>query len=123
MKTPELTSRKHGLVTIHRLTNFELPYDDARDPAWEAGVDALPWTRRPNDTCAKEGPCPRCGHPIAFVEEAPGDSRADDQGKFEECNCGVIHPGTPEGRIGCGANGLISRAGSALSADSEGTSR
>ena len=108
------------------MTDFEIPYVDARDPAWEAGVDALPWTQRHDDTCSKTGPCPRCGHPIAFVEEAPasGESRgAGDKGKFEECNCGVIHPDTPEGRIGCGANGLIRRAGSELNADSEGTRR
>jgi hypothetical protein len=110
---------------MRRLTDFEIPYDDTRDPAWEAGVDRIPWRRRHDDTCSKTGPCPRCGHSISFVEEAPagGESRgADGQGKFEECNCGVIHPDTPEGRIGCGANGLISRAGSSLSADSEGTS-
>jgi hypothetical protein len=109
---------------MHRLRDLELPYDDTRDTAWEAGVDELPWTRRHDDTRSKQGPCPRCGHSIIFVEEAPGgDGRtADGQGKFEECNCGVIHPGTPEGRIGCGANGLISRAGSALSAGSSSTS-
>jgi hypothetical protein len=107
------------------LTSLDLPYDETRDPRWEAGVDALPWTRRHDDTCSKHGPCPRCGHPIGFVEEAAASSDAedDDQGKFEECNCGVIHPGTPEGRIGCGANGLIRRAASSLSSDSWGTNR
>jgi hypothetical protein len=104
------------------LTDFEIPYDDSRDTAWETGVDRISWRRRHDDTCSKTGPCPRCGHSITFVEEAP-TNEADAQGKFEECNCGVIHPGTPEGRVGCGANGLISRAGSSLSADSKGTKR
>jgi hypothetical protein len=107
------------------LPNLDLSYDESRDPDWEAGIDALPWTRRHDDTCSKHGPCPRCGHPIGFVEEAPAAAAPveDDQGKFEECNCGVIHPGTPEGRIGCGANGVIRRASSALNADSWGTNR
>ncbi len=89
----------------------ELPYDDTRSPDWEAGVDALPWVHRDDETTAKKaGPCPRCGHSIVFVEEARPrveDRPESEQGTFEECNCEVRHPGTPEGRIGCGANGLI----------------
>ena len=91
----------------------EIPYDGSRDSAWEAGVDALPWVRGGEETAAKQGLCPRCGHEIAFVEAArpaSEDRAKSEQGMFEECNCGVRHPGTPEGRIGCGANGLIRRA-------------
>ncbi len=114
------------LARMRRLANSDLPYDDRRDPDWEAGIDDLPWNRRHDDTCSKHGLCPRCEHPIGFVEEAPvrpGDPDEHDQGRFEECNCGVVHPGTPEGRIGCGANGLIRRARSQIKAGNEGTSR
>jgi len=91
----------------------ELPYDETRDPRWEAAVDELGWVRTSDETVCKQGPCPRCGHEVTFVDEArsAADARAEDEsGMFEECNCGVVHPGTPEGRIGCGANGLIQRA-------------
>lgn len=90
----------------------ELPYDETRDPRWEAAVDELPWVQTSDETVCKQGPCPRCGHEVTFVDEArPADERAaNEPGMFEECNCGVVHPGTPEGRIGCGANGLIQRA-------------
>jgi hypothetical protein len=104
------------MATIHRLTNVDLPYDESRDPIWAAAVDGLPWVRLRDDTATKQGSCPRCGHTITFVEEcrpaAPGEDADDgeDQGMYEECNCNVRHPGTPEGRIGCGANGLIRRA-------------
>jgi ribosomal protein S27AE len=90
----------------------ELPYDDTRDQGWEAAVDELAWVRTGEETVTKRGPCPRCGHAVAFVHEArPSENRAaDERGVFEECNCGVRHPGTPAGRIGCGAHGLIRRA-------------
>lgn len=101
--------------------NGDLPYDETRDPRWEAAVDELPWVQTSDETVCKQGPCPRCGHEITFVDEArpPSDVRAEgEQGMFEECNCGVVHPDTPEGRIGCGANGLIQRAqGSAPTQD------
>lgn len=91
----------------------ELPYDETRDPRWEAAVDELSWVQTSEETVCKQGPCPRCGHEFTFVDEArpAGEERAEGEpGMFEECNCGVVHPGTPEGRIGCGANGLIRRA-------------
>lgn len=91
----------------------ELPYDETRDPRWEAAVDELIWVQTSEETVCKQGACPRCGHQVTFVDEArpAADDRPEsEQGMFEECNCGVVHPGTPEGRIGCGANGLIRRA-------------
>lgn len=101
------------IATIRRSMNGELPYDETRDPRWEAAVDELPWIRTSDETVCKQGRCPRCAHEITFVDEVrpPSDDRADGEQKmFEECNCGVVHPDTPEGRIGCGANGLIQRA-------------
>lgn len=101
------------VATIFDSMAPELPFDETRSPAWEAGIDALPWIRRSDETAYKQGPCPRCGHPLCVVEEARPRARdrpAGEQARFEECNCGVRHPGTPEGRIGCGANGLITRA-------------
>ena len=92
----------------------EIPYVEIRDPRWEAAVDELPWVRTSEKTACKRGPCPRCGHGVTFVDEArPSEEEprpGAELGMFEECNCGVVHPGTPEGRIGCGANGLIRRA-------------
>ncbi len=91
----------------------ELPYQEIRDPRWEAAVDELPWVPASDQTACKRGPCPRCGHAVAFVDELRppfGDRIEGERRMFEECNCAVIHPRTPEGRIGCGANGLIRRA-------------
>ena len=93
--------------------NSELPYNEIRDPRWEAAVDEMDWVQTSDETVCKQGPCPRCGHEVTFVDEArppAGDRAESEQGMFEECNCGVVHSGTPEGRIGCGANGLIQRA-------------
>jgi hypothetical protein len=98
---------------MRRSMDAELPYHETRDPRWEAAVDGMIWARTSEETLCKRGPCPRCGHEVTFVDEVrqPADDRAESgQGMFEECNCGVLHPGTPEGRIGCGANGLIQRA-------------
>lgn len=97
---------------MRRSMSSELPYDAMRDPRWEAAVDEMEWVRSSDETVCKQGPCPRCGHEITFVDEArpATEERAGEPGMFEECNCGVVHPGTPEGRIGCGANGRIQRS-------------
>jgi hypothetical protein len=98
---------------MRRSMDAELPYDETRDPRWEAAVDRLEWVRSSEEAYCKQGACPRCKHAVTFVDAArPADGFRGEAGQrmFEECNCGVVHPETPEGRIGCGANGLILRA-------------
>jgi hypothetical protein len=103
----------HSIATIRRSMSAELPYDETRDPRWAATVDEMDWVRSSDETVCKQGPCPRCDHDVTFVDQPrpqAEDREEAEQRMFEECNCGVVHPGTPEGRIGCGANGLIQRS-------------
>lgn len=95
----------------------ELPFERKLDPTWAATVDHWQWNPRDDGTYAKAGACPRCGHGIGFVERTTGFAHMttartlETKGKrFEACNCGVAHPGVPEGEGGCGAGGQILRA-------------
>lgn len=94
------------------------PFDSTRDPAWAQRVDTWDWLSRDEETKAKEGPCPRCNHQISVLETQVVGARLLTLGvatpgpakRYAACNCGVKHPETPDGEIGCGANGLINRA-------------
>lgn len=90
-------------------------YDSSRSPLWGAVVDSWAWQPRDRETVIKVDLCPRCGHQMSVIDEAsiharmvtiPGASPR----RYAECNCGVAHPGAPDGVEGCGANGLISHA-------------
>jgi hypothetical protein len=92
-----------------------VPFEAVRDPAWAAAIDDWVWLRGENRS-EKMGKCPRCRHPVTFVDTAlvyarfsvaqpiEGKSR-----KYAACDCSVAHPGAPAGQGGCGANGLIER--------------
>lgn len=102
----------------------EKAFDTTRDPTWAEKVDKWPWIRRDEDEVAKMDRCPRCKHTITVTdrvevfammmtqpghaEQAPGMPAGPR--KYAACNCGVKHPDTPDGKSGCGANGLIARA-------------
>lgn len=95
----------------------EKPFDTTRDPAWAQAVDAWHWIPRDDETSAKEGLCPRCGHQISVLETTViraemmmAGGVSEPAKKYAACNCGVKHPETPEGEAGCGANGLVNRA-------------
>jgi hypothetical protein len=94
----------------------ELPFEEVRDPVWATAIDGWPWLPRGEIGSEKMGKCPRCGHPVTFVDttmiyaefatprQITGMSR-----RYASCGCSVPHPGAPAGQVGCGANGLIER--------------
>ncbi len=94
----------------------ELSFDASRDPGWAKQVDEWPWIERDEETAAKTGACPRCGHHMSVVDTAAVHARmvladgGEKPRRYAACNCGVKHADTPEGESGCGANGLIERA-------------
>lgn len=104
--------------TAEKSESAEKPFRRERKAAWADKVDSWPWVARGGETLAKSGPCERCGHSITFVDATAvyaGFSEDNLQPietssrRYAACNCGVTHPETPEGEIGCGANGLIER--------------
>jgi hypothetical protein len=95
----------------------ELPFQQVRDEEWaEAINDKWKWKERGDIGWEKIATCPRCHHSVTFVDTAQVytgftavRSISGTSVKYAACNCGVSHPGAPEGQIGCGANGLIDR--------------
>jgi hypothetical protein len=96
----------------------ERAYDETRDPAWAEAVDQWVWKPRDEDSRIKSGPCQRCGHKMTVLDEVvildmaiAYDGESDGAlRKYAACTCKSKHPETPEGKSGCGANGLIARA-------------
>lgn len=94
--------------------------DDRAAALVQAGVVKLSYRQNASVSSLRaDGPCPRCGHPFSQTRSlglpatsirgvpaapAPPVSWADFM-----CECGVAHPGTPNGARGCGASYTIIR--------------
>jgi hypothetical protein len=93
---------------------MNIAYEQGTPEGWDAGLTKLAVDREGKDKMRIAGPCPRCGHPIEKVMGGISVLFGQELQRQEAlrvrivCNCTEQHPNTPEGRHGCGAEGVAS---------------
>lgn len=96
----------------------ELHYRDEPVKGW---AESLSPAEPRKDTLVLKGKCPRCNHEVilTFVDETTTIGLNEYVGRVlggerpvplprkvtAICHCGTPHPGTPDGKNGCGAYG------------------
>lgn len=82
-------------------------YEEETPSGWVEAVAASWNVAQHDDTVVVSGDCPTCGHAtsstFARVTAGKGLTRKIDVIIF--CQCATAHPGTPEGKAGCGRQG------------------
>lgn len=105
-------------VNFEDVSSAEL--DDQAAALVETGTARLSHIKNPLVSSLRiDGPCPRCMHPFSQTRAlslpatsirsvATTPSEAAIWADFI-CDCKVVHPGTPDGERGCGANYTVIR--------------